>query len=94
MPGRDREGIRAIESRLGALNHVETDEDLWRTACEYAFRLRRKGLTIPSTDVLIAACALQEEAVLIHGDAHFDLMAKPLGLRVESHLRLVRRAAS
>jgi predicted nucleic acid-binding protein len=85
---------RRLKSRFDALDHVETDDDIWRNACDHGFRLRRKGLTIPSTDLLIAACALHAEAVLLHADVHFDLMAKPLSLQVESHVHTVRKALS
>lgn len=85
---------RRLKSRFDALDHIETDDDIWRSACEHGFRLRRKGLTIPSTDVVIAACALRAQAVLLHADAHFDLMARPLGLQVESHVRTVKKALS
>lgn len=82
---------KRLESRFDALGQVETGDDLWRHACEYGFQLRRKGLTVPSTDVLIAACALQAEAVLLHADTHFDIMAKSLGFRVESHVHVVKK---
>jgi hypothetical protein len=85
---------RRLKSRFDALESLETDDDLWRNACEHGFGLRRKGLSIPSTDVLIATCALQAEAILLHADAHFDLMEKPLGLRNESHVRALKKALS
>lgn len=83
-----------LKRRLDALDQVETGDDLWQSACEYGFLLRRKGLTIPSTDIVIAACALQAGAVLLHADAHFDLMAKPLGLKVESFVKALGKAVS
>jgi predicted nucleic acid-binding protein len=85
---------RRLKSRFDALESIETDDDLWRNGCEHGFRLRRKGLTIPSTDVLIATCALQAGAVLLHADAHFDLMEKPLGLRSESYVQALKKALS
>jgi predicted nucleic acid-binding protein len=85
---------RRLKSRFDALDSIETGDDLWRNACEHGFKLRRKGLTIPSTDVLIATCALQAGAILLHADAHFDLMENPLGLRSESHVQALKRAIS
>jgi len=46
--------------------------------------IRRKGVTIPYTDILIASTALAHEAILLHADAHFDLAAQITGLKVES----------
>ena len=85
---------RRLKSRFDALDSVETDEALWQKACEHGFKLRRRGLTIPSTDVLIASCALQAGAILLHADAHFDLMVKPLGLQCESYIQVLRKALS
>ncbi len=83
---------KRLKSRFDALNQVETGEELWERACEYGLLLRRKGLTIRSTDLLIAACALKTDAVLLHADAHYDLMARPPGLRVESHVHVLKEA--
>jgi predicted nucleic acid-binding protein len=91
---RTEKEYRRLKSRFDALESIETDDDLWRNACEHGFKLRRKGLTIPSTDVLIAACALQAGAILVHADAHFDLMEKPLGIRSESHVQTLKKAIS
>lgn len=83
-----------LKTRFDALESLVTDDELWRKACENGFKLRRRGLTIPSTDVLIASCALQAGAVLLHADAHFNLMEKPLGLRCESYVNVLKKALS
>lgn len=83
--------FRRLKSRFDALECLETDDALWKRACDYGFKLRRRGLTIPSTDVLIASCALQSGSVLVHADAHFDLMEKPLSLRIESYVEVLRK---
>jgi len=83
---------RRLKTRFDALESLETDDDLWRNACEQGFKLRRRGLTVPATDVLIATCALQGGAILLHADAHFDLMEKPLGLRSESYVQTLKKA--
>jgi len=85
---------RRLKSRFDALESIETDDELWQNACEHGFKLRRKGLTVPFTDILIASCALQVGAVLVHADAHFDFMEKPLGLQCESYVRALKKALS
>ena len=89
----EREYTR-LKSRLDALESLQTDERVWQTACRHGFTLRRQGMTIPTTDLLIATCALQAGVVVVHADAHFDLMSGPLGLRTESHVRLLKKALS
>ena len=85
---------RRLKRRFDALESLKTDDELWRGACEHGFKLRHRGLSVPSTDVLIASCALQAGAVLLHADAHFDLMEKPLGLQCESYVHALKKAWS
>lgn len=86
--------FRRLKSRFDALGYLETDDEVWQRACDNGFKLRRRGLTIPSTDVLIASCALQAGAVLVHADAHFELMEKALGLQGESYIQALKKALS
>ena len=82
---RTREEFSRLKSRLDALPYVSIEEPLlWDLAYEMAFDLRRKGVTIPYTDILIASAAIKEDIILLHADAHFDQVAKHSKLRVES----------
>ena len=74
---------KRLKSRLDALDSIATDVALWQNAGELAFQLRRKGVTVPNTDILIAACAIHANATLIHVDRHFDSIAKYSSLKVE-----------
>jgi len=82
--------FQRLKARLDALDTIETDMQLWVRAYELAFNLRRRGVTIPYTDILIAACALHAKAIILHADAHFDLISEHLELKVESFTREVR----
>ena len=80
-----------LKKRLSGLESIETDDSLWDMACEIGFNLRRKGVTVPYTDVLISACALSRGCIILHADNHFDLMAEPLNLKCESFVEAVRK---
>ena len=82
---------KRLKSRLSALQSIKTNESTWAKACEIGFRLRRKGVTIPYTDTLIATCALTEECIILHTDNHFDLMAEHLELKSESYVSDIRK---
>lgn len=82
--------FQRLKTRLNALDAVETDVELWDRAYGLAFKLRRKGVTLPYTDILIAACALNARAIILHADAHFDLISKHIELKVESFAQDVR----
>ncbi len=73
-----------LKSRLDALYYIETTKSLWDSASRLAFDLKIKGVNVPYTDILIAASAIKEKAVLLHADSHFDTIAKHSELKVES----------
>ena len=85
------EEFQRLKARLDALYSVECNPPLWEKAHSLAFKLRRKGITVPYTDILIASCALKIEATIVHVDAHFDLMEKPAELKVESYVKEVKK---
>lgn len=66
---RERKYLKELERELDTL--PSTDE-VWERSRELARRCRREGLTIPATDLLIAACAEHHGAALLHRDDHFD----------------------
>ena len=76
--------FRRLKRRLDALDSVDLDMSLWEESYDLAYKLRRKGITVPYTDILIAACALQTGSTVVHADAHFNLMAGHISLKVES----------
>ena len=76
--------FRRLKHRLDALDSVEVDTPLWEKSYDlWLFKLRRKGITVPCFDILIAACALKTTSTVVHADAHFDLMAAHISLKVE-----------
>jgi predicted nucleic acid-binding protein len=74
-----------------SLDDIITDNIIWDKASLLVFNLRRKGITIPHTDILIAACAMSEGCVLLHADNHFDIIARHTDLIVESFVNIVRQ---
>jgi predicted nucleic acid-binding protein len=78
--------FQQLKMRLDALEELETDTSLWGKAFDLAFQLRRKGVSIPYTDILITATAQVHEATLLHVDAHFDMAAQYSELKVESYV--------
>jgi predicted nucleic acid-binding protein len=61
--------LRELEESVETL---ETTEKVWEEARDLARRCRSKGITIPSGDLLIAACASEHRTGLLHRDSHFD----------------------
>jgi hypothetical protein len=80
-----------LKSRLDALHYIDTDKALWDLSSKLAFDLKRKGMSIPYSDIVIAASALKEKAILVHADSHFDSIADHTNLKVESIVSLINR---
>ncbi len=63
-----------LKVMLQALRQLPMTAHLWDRACSLGFQLRRRGLTIPTTDVIIAALAMEYDCALLHQDRHFPMM--------------------
>jgi predicted nucleic acid-binding protein len=68
----ERRTLRQYEARLPDLSITPA---VWDLAMELASSGRRSGLTVPTADLLIFACAIVHELDLAHDDAHFDQIA-------------------
>ncbi len=79
-----------LKTRLDGLYYIESTKSLWDLSSKNALDLRRRGITIPYTDVFIATSAIYENIVLLHADTHFDHIAKHIKLKVESLVKLIR----
>ncbi len=80
-----------LKKRLSTLESIETDDSLWDMACDLGFKLRRNGVTIPYTDILIATCAMSAGCIILHADNHFDIIAEHSNLDSETYVTAVRK---
>ena len=64
---------------LRALDHLEMNEALWHEAGHLSASLRKKGVTLPLSDILIATLAMEHGLSVLTVDRHFNQMS---GLRV------------
>jgi predicted nucleic acid-binding protein len=64
-----------IASRLTALPFLETTFAVWRRAGELSFGLRRRGVTLPLSDLVVAAAAMEHRCRVYTLDPHFELVA-------------------
>lgn len=66
---REKKVLRDLER---VLPELAIDNEVWQAACELARRARAAGVTIPASDLLIAACARRHDAVLETADSDFE----------------------
>ena len=76
---KSKEEEQILFRALQAVEHLEMTESLWIMAGELSAHLRRQGITIPLSDILIAVLALEHGLTILTVDRHFSLIE---GLRV------------
>ena len=66
------EDYKTLNSNIGGLPFIETNLDDWILAGKLSFKLRKRGITIPITDCIIAALAINHNAAVMSLDRHFQ----------------------
>lgn len=61
----------AVMDALKSLDYLEMTDSLWLSAGELSSTLRKAGKTIPFSDILIAAIALENNLSVVTVDKHF-----------------------
>ena len=61
-----------IVSQLSALNYVEMSIPLWRRAGDISKAMKKKGLTLPISDILLATIAIEHSMSIFTLDKHFE----------------------
>lgn len=69
---REQRVLREMERELPAFDVTPA---VWDLACRLAASARANGITVPASDLLVAACARHHDIDLEHADAHFDMIA-------------------
>ncbi len=82
LGGARRQDRRRLQTYFEALPYCRLHHDCWQEAVQLSWRLRDTGHTIPWNDLLIATVALHNDHRVYAVDAHFDLMAETIGLRL------------
>ena len=66
---------RILRDFEGVLPEPAVDDEMCTAACELARRARAAGVSVPATDVLIAACAHRHGATAETADSDFEWLA-------------------
>jgi predicted nucleic acid-binding protein len=53
------------------MNNVPTDDDLWCSAAQLSWKLDRRGIVLPVSDLIIASCAIQADVPVLTLDNDF-----------------------
>ena len=69
---KDDEEALHLPNALSALKYFEMTPDTWIQAGHAAVRLRRKGITLPMSDVLVGIVAMEHGLPVLTLDKHFN----------------------
>jgi predicted nucleic acid-binding protein len=79
-------GMKVVNAQLDELLNAPIDREVWSRAKEVYEGLARlqggRHRGVQPTDVLVAAAAEAQELVVLHDDAHFDLIAQVTGQEI------------
>lgn len=65
----ERRMLRELEQEM---KFLPTTPEVWTLAKTLAIKCRKSGKTVPSTDLLIAACGFVNNASIEHHDRYYD----------------------
>ena len=54
------------------MNDIPTDNDLWRSTAELGWKLDRRGIVLPLSDLVIASCAIEADIPILTLDHDFS----------------------
>lgn len=66
---------QVLEEFERVIPDLPVSEEVWQCSVELARNARARGVTVPATDLLIAACARQHGASIEAADPDFDMIA-------------------
>jgi predicted nucleic acid-binding protein len=72
-----------LEECFLGLPYLEASREIFSAAGKMGATLRRKGITMPLTDLVIAALARTNALTVLTMDNHFNVLARPLNVQME-----------
>lgn len=78
---RDEEEFHRLSLLLEAAVCVPVSTATLDGAARLGFDLRRASVTVPTIDLIVAAAAITQEALLLHCDRHFEMIASHSALQ-------------
>ncbi|MBI3939934.1 MAG: PIN domain nuclease [Acidobacteria bacterium] len=78
---RDKDERDTLRSRLESLEVLPVSPAVWDRAYELGFSVRRKGLSVPTTDLLVASVAIESSCLIVHCDKHYEMIQNHSTLR-------------
>ncbi len=84
-----KEDFNKVSSDFKGFHFLSLDEEIFVDASALGSSLRRKGITIPATDLIIASSAIKADYTIYHIDSHFDTLADHVSLKAINFKKLI-----
>jgi predicted nucleic acid-binding protein len=81
---KNKKEYNRLNELLKGLEYLPVPDEFWEKLSMFSFDLFRKGVTVPLIDTYIALLCLENNALILHRDKHFDLIAQQFSLKVLS----------
>jgi predicted nucleic acid-binding protein len=72
-----------LEECFLGLPYLEATREIFATAGKMGATMHKKGITLPVSDLLIAALAKTHALTVLTLDNHFQILARPLNVQME-----------
>jgi predicted nucleic acid-binding protein len=87
---RDERGFTQLFETLRALPEILVTDRVWEATARLGYTLRRRGVTIPLPDLVIAQAAITGDLTLWHVDDHFEHLRRHSTLQTQSFVPAAR----
>ena len=81
---KDKKEYNRLNELLKGLEYLPVPDEFWEKLSQFSFDLFRKGIAVPLVDTYIALLCIENHALILHRDRHFDLIAQKFALKVLS----------
>ncbi len=79
---KSEKNYRTLKNSFNGLHFLEIDKSLFDSISDAAFKLRRKGITVPMTDLIIGIQCVENNLILIEEDKHFKFIKEHFDLEL------------
>jgi predicted nucleic acid-binding protein len=79
---KNKKEYNRLNELLKGLEYLPVPDAFWEKLSLFSFDLLRKGITVPLIDSYIALLCIEKNALILHRDKHFDLIAQQFSLKV------------
>ncbi|MCX6581158.1 MAG: PIN domain-containing protein [Candidatus Aminicenantes bacterium] len=79
---KSEKNYRVLKNIFNGLHFLEIDRNLFDSISEASFILRRKGITVPLSDLIIAIHCVESNLILIEEDKHFKFIKEYFNLKI------------